>query len=86
MVNLTENDVAAIDSLSATDLEFLLQKFEKFVRQFSGRLDGMKMSDSVRNCICNQNREISKETLYLFSLQCKALIGRLLLEEEGLKI
>ena len=86
MVDVAENDVAEINSLSATDSDFLMQKFEKFVRQFSGRIDGMDMSDTIRKSISSPDGDISKEWLDLFSMQCKALIGRLLLEEEGLRI
>ena len=63
-----------------------MQKFEKFVRQFSGRIDGMDMSDAIWECISSPDGNASKEKLDLFSMQCKALIGRLLLEEEGLRL
>lgn len=86
MVDLAENDVGKIDSLSETDMEFLWKKFEKFTRQFSGRLDEMKVSNSIQKCICELDGKTLKEILNLFSMQCRALIGSLLLEEEGLKV
>lgn len=86
MAAYADNDIKKMENLSDTDIEFLLKKFNNFTRQFSGRLDGMEMSDAVKKCMDCEDREISQDIPELFSLQCKALMGKLLLEEKGVKL
>ncbi len=86
MIALSDNDIGTIEKLSGTDMGFLLKKFDQFTSQFSGRLDGMEMSVAVRKCMDCEDGEISQDLPELFSLQCKALMGELLLEEKGVKL
>ena len=87
MAVLAKDDVGKIERLSKTDLDFLLEKFERFNRQFGKRLKGMEMREIIQDSMrCNQNGKILKDVVELFSLQCEALIGELLLQEKGLKL
>lgn len=86
MANLADNDVVKTEKLSETDVNFLLEKFEYFTRQFGKRLEGMEVSNSVRECMSDLHGEISKDVIELFSLQCKAFAGKMLLEEKGLRL
>lgn len=86
MAALADHDVGKIERLTETDMKFLMGKFENFNRQFGKRLEGMDLSDVVRNHMSDSDQGNLKEAVELFSMQCKALAGRLLLEEKGLRI
>lgn len=88
MAALADRDAGKIEKLSETDIRFLQQKFEKFTRQFSKRLEGMAWNEMVQKAMSQSNakEESVKDIVELFSLQCKALAGKLLLEEKGLKL
>lgn len=86
LVSLADKDIGTIENLSKADFEILLKKFDKFIRQFSGHMDGMEMSTAFRKYMDCEDREISQDMPELFSLQCKALMGKLLLEEKGVKL
>lgn len=86
MAAFAENDIAKMESVSQTDIGFLLKKFDNFIRKFSDRLEGMEMCNAVKKSMDCEDGEISQGLPELFSLQCKALMGELLLEESGLKL
>lgn len=84
MAAFADNDIKKLEDISETDIELLRKKFGDFIRKFSGRLDGMEMCDAVRKYMDCEDGEISQDLPELFSLQCKALMGELLLEEKGI--
>lgn len=86
MAELADNDVGKIEKLSETDLKFLLDKFDNFMIQFGKHLTEKKMSGMVREFVNNTKGDAMKEAVEIFSMQCKALAGELLLEEKGLKL
>ena len=86
MADLADHDVGKIERLTEGDMNFLAGKFEVFNRQFGSRLEGMDLSDVVRNHMSDSDQGNLKEAVELFSMQCKALAGKLLLEEKGLRI
>lgn len=86
MADLVDNDLLKADKLSATDLDFLAEKFDIFVRRFGKYLPGMELDDTVRKYMNCTESEIPKYIAELFSMQCKALAGELLLAEKGLKL
>lgn len=86
MADLADHDAGKIERLTEGDMNFLAGKFEVFNRQFGSRLEGMDLSDVVRNHMSDSDHGNLKEAVELFSMQCKALAGKLLLEEKGLRI
>ena len=86
MAAFADNDIRKLENISGTDIKLLREKFHNFIRKFSGHLDGMEMSAAVRECMKCEDKEISQDIPELFSLQCRALIGELLLAESGLKL
>lgn len=86
MANMADKDVGKIKNFTKTDLDFLMQEFDRFIRRFGKYRSEMEFSATVRNLMENTGRENSKEVVELFSMHCKALAGRLLLEEKGLKL
>lgn len=86
MAALTENDIAKMESVSKTDTDFLVKKFDDFTRKFAGRLEGMEMSEYIRECMDHPGADTKEHLAELFSMQCRALMGKLLLEEKGVKL
>lgn len=86
MAALAENDIAKMESVSKTDTDFLVKKFDDFTRKFAGRLEGMEMSEYIRECMDYPRAGTKEHLVELFSMQCRALMGKLLLEEKGVKL
>lgn len=81
----TERDIGQVEQASQEDVEYLLKKFDVFERRFSNRLEGIEMEKFIRRSMDGFEKEHYKEIANLFSLQCKALIGKLLIGERGLR-
>ena len=86
MAALAENDIAEMESVSKTDTDFLLKKFDDFTRKFAGRLDGMEMNEYIRECMEHPAADTKQHPAELFSMQCSALMGKLLLEDKGIQL
>lgn len=86
MAALAENDIAKMESVSKMDTDFLLKKFDDFTHKFAGRLEGVEMSGYIRECMDYPEADTKEHLVELFSLQCEALMGKLLLEEKGVKL
>lgn len=86
MAALAENDIGKMESVSQTDIDFLVKKFDDFTRKFAGRLEGVEMSEYIRECIDHPKADMMEHLVELFSMQCRALMGKLLLDEKGVKL
>lgn len=86
MAVLAENELGQMESVSDTDINFLVKKFDDFIRKFAGRLEGMEMSEYIRECMDHPEADTKGHLTELFSMQCRALMGKLLLEEKGVKL
>lgn len=83
MADISGNDLGKLEKLSDEDIRFLLKKFERFDNQFSKRLDGVEMNRYIREYLFDLNKEYPGSAAEFFSMQCRALMGKLLLEETG---
>lgn len=86
MAALSENDIAKMESMSKTDADFLVKKFDDFTRKFAGHLEGMEMSEYIRECMDHPGADTKEYLAELFSMQCRSLMGKLLLEDKGIQI
>lgn len=86
MAALAENDLGQMESVSDTDIDFLLKKFDDFTRKFAGHLDGMEMGEYIQECMNYPEAEMRPNLAELFAIQCRALMGKLLLEEKGVRL
>lgn len=86
MAAFAENDMGKIEKISKEDVEYLIKQFEDFTRKFSKQLKGLEMSECVWKCLHDTKEESLERVTELFSLQCKALMSGLLLEQQGIKL
>ncbi len=86
MAALAENDIGEMDSVSKEDIDFLMRKFDAFSRKFAERLDGLQMSGYIRECMERPSADLMDKLPGLFAMQCRAMMGELLLRERGVKI
>lgn len=86
MAALVDNDIGKMEEISHIEIELLIKRFEKFKRQFSNRIEGMEMNDYIWDCLHNPDSNNLKHIVELFSIQCKALMGKLLLEEKNVRL
>lgn len=90
MAVLADNDIGKLESLNDLDAAYLLRQFESFLQKFSGKLEGMELSAYARKYLIPAAEHGPQEFTELFSMQCKALMGRLVGEEKelnwGLKV
>lgn len=86
MARFADQDIGKIENLSKEEGKFLLEKFQNFMRHYSNCLEVIEMNSYIRDCLQNFQENFGKDIVKLFSLQCKALMGELLLEEKGVRI
>lgn len=86
MAALAENDIVKMESVSKVDIDFLSRKFDDFTRKFAGHLEGIEMSEYIQECMIHPDEDMLGNLPELFAIQCKALMGKLLLEEKGVKL
>lgn len=86
MADFAENEIGNLPQASDTDVEMLLCRFERFWRQFSSQLNGLKPSAITSELLKSKAyRNNPKHIAELFSMQCRALIGKVLMEDQELK-
>lgn len=86
MAAMAENELGQMEAVSDTDINFLLKKFDDFTRKFTGHLHEMEMGKYIQKCMNQPKEEMRPHLAELFATQCRALMGKLLLEEKGIKI
>lgn len=86
MSALVDNDIGKMEEISDKEIELLIKNFDKFKRKFSSRIEGMEMNDYILDCMHNPASNNLKHIVELFSIQCKALMGKLLLEEKNVRL
>lgn len=86
MAAFADNNLLPLPELLPEDIRFLWERFEAFTSKFSKYLEGMEMSTYIRECLCNPPSHIPSYFAELFSLQCRALIGKLTVAEKNLKL
>ena len=83
---LATTDIGQIEHISPMDIHDLLKNFDNFQRQFSKHLEGLEMNSFIEHCLLHSDRSAIKHIPGLFSMQCKALMGNLLLSMTNLKL
>lgn len=86
LVAFSEENAGTMDKLSEIDVKLLLNKFDEIARKFYRNLDGVEMSRYIRECMDQPNTDMQGNLPELFSMQCRALMGKLLLDEKGVKL
>lgn len=86
MAAFAQNNLSKVPDPSSRDFRLLLDQFEYFTSKFSKYFDGMEMSAYIQDCLRNPSPAISPHLAELFSLQCRALIGKLTIDSRDLKL
>lgn len=87
MAAFAENEIGYLPQANDTDVKALLCRFDGFLRQFSSHLEGIRLNGCVLELL--HSRECMEHPMHmaeLFSMQCRALIGRILTEDQGLEL
>lgn len=84
IIDLAENDVGRVEKISFAEIEYLSRKLKEFLYKFSPYLDCIDINRFIKESFHNQQEEVLQNLPGLFCLQCKAIMGELLLLEKGL--
>lgn len=86
MAAFADHNLCMIPNLSSEDIRLLWERFARFNARFSKYLEGMEMNTYIQDCLLNPPSHIPSYFAELFSLQCRALIGKLTVAEKNLKL
>lgn len=86
MADFAEQDAGKIETLSELDLKVFTNKFASFRDRFGELFNGLEMKPCFLDLMQEQGESAPHHAVELFSMQCKAIMGRLLLEVNGLNL
>ena len=83
---LASNDLCQTEHISQKEIALLSEYFRRFQQQFSNHLDGLELSPYIEHSLHCKDTENLEHIPELFSIQCRAIMGNLLLSMTNLKL
>lgn len=83
---LASDDLCQTEHISQKEIALLSECFRRFQQQFSNHLDGLELSPYIEHSLHCKDTENLEHIPELFSIQCRAIMGNLLLSMTNLKL